>query len=34
LDLNAIRPLFADYVEHSQRWIAQSRGEKYAWPLT
>jgi hypothetical protein len=34
LDLNAIRPLFADDVEHSQRWIAQSRGEKYAWPLT
>jgi len=22
LDLNAIRPLFANYVEHSQRWLA------------
>jgi Sulfotransferase family len=25
LDLEAIRPLFADYVEHSQHWITQER---------
>jgi hypothetical protein len=25
LDLDAIRPLFADYVDHSQRWIARER---------
>ncbi len=25
LDLEAIRPLFANYVDHSQRWITQER---------
>lgn len=28
LDFNVIRPLFADYVEHAQRWVADEKMEK------
>ena len=28
LDLDAIRPLFASYVEHCQRWIARDAHER------